>query len=473
MKLKILSSIARVCLNTRQAAFSLVEIILANAVFALLLVGLVGIYLYGQESSMTSGNRNRAILMAEEGLEAVKNIADASFSNLVDGTYGLTTTTSQWNLVGLSDVRDIFTRQINISTVDSKRKAITSTVTWQQNLQRNGLVSLTSRITNWVVSSIGNWANPMQSASIDLPSNSNSSKIQVQGNYVYVVNNSAGVNFYVIDVTNLLAPTIVASLALAGVPNNIYVAGNYAYIASSDNSSELQIIDISVAATPLIVGNFNADGNADAYGVFVVGNTAHLVRASSASDEYITINVTNHTLPTLIGSLNLSANGYEVVVSGNYAYVASASNSQELQVVDVTNLALPTLTSSLNMTGNSDALSIAISGDTVLLGQANFLHTINVTNPIVPVLLGSINVIATLNDIALNLAGNYVFVATGENAAEFKVIDISTLASPTILSSVDIIGNSGLLGIAYDSILDRAFGASVSNNEEFVIFAPQ
>ncbi len=137
------------CLNTKKFGFSLVEVILANAIFALLLVGLVGIYLYGEESSMLAGNRNRATLLAEEGIEAVKNIADNAFANLVDGTYGLTTTTNQWNLSGSSDSRDIFTRQIAISTVDSKRKNITSTVTWQQNLQRAGSVSAVTRLSNW------------------------------------------------------------------------------------------------------------------------------------------------------------------------------------------------------------------------------------------------------------------------------------------------------------------------------------
>ncbi|MBP9802675.1 hypothetical protein KBC40_03770, partial [Patescibacteria group bacterium] len=136
-------------MNTKKFGFSLVEVILANAVFALLLVSLVGIYLYGQESSMLAGNRNRAILMAEEGIEAVKNIADNAFANLVDGTYGLTTTTNQWNLSGSSDVRDIFTRQVNISTVDSRRKDITSTVTWDQNLQRAGSVSTVTRLSDW------------------------------------------------------------------------------------------------------------------------------------------------------------------------------------------------------------------------------------------------------------------------------------------------------------------------------------
>src|SRR3989338_2006653 len=105
--------------------FSLVEIILASSVFVLLVTALVGSYLYGQEATMLAGNRARATMLAEEGLEAVRNIRDPAFANLTNGTYGLTTTGNQWNLSGSSDVIDIFTRQMVISSVDTKRKSVT------------------------------------------------------------------------------------------------------------------------------------------------------------------------------------------------------------------------------------------------------------------------------------------------------------------------------------------------------------
>lgn len=130
--------------------FSLVEVILSSAVFVLLVTALVGAYLYGQESTALAGNRARAVMLAEEGLEAVRNIRDPAFANLADGTFGLTTTGNQWNLSGSSDVTDIFTRQIIISSVDTKRKSVTTNVTWQQNPQRTGTVSLMTRFTNWI-----------------------------------------------------------------------------------------------------------------------------------------------------------------------------------------------------------------------------------------------------------------------------------------------------------------------------------
>lgn len=135
-----------------QQGFSLVEVILASAVFVLLVTALVGAYLYGQESTALAGNRARATMLAEEGLEAVRNIRDSAFANITDGTYGLTTAGNQWNLSGLEDTADIFTRQVVISSIDTKRKSVTANVTWQQNPQRSGLVSLVTHLTNWQAS---------------------------------------------------------------------------------------------------------------------------------------------------------------------------------------------------------------------------------------------------------------------------------------------------------------------------------
>jgi prepilin-type N-terminal cleavage/methylation domain-containing protein len=144
---------AKVRPTTKSKGFSLIEVILASSVFALLVTALVGAFLYGQEGTALAGTRARAVFLAEEGLEAVRNIRDAGFVNLVDGTYGLATTGNQWSLVGSSDLIDIFTRQIIVSTVDANRKSVTANITWQQNLQRTGSVVLTSYLTNWSRSS--------------------------------------------------------------------------------------------------------------------------------------------------------------------------------------------------------------------------------------------------------------------------------------------------------------------------------
>lgn len=456
--------------------FSLVEVILSGAIFALLATTFVGAYLYGQESAMLAGNRTRAVFLAEEGLEAVRNIRDESYANLSDGTYGLALSGNQWIFSGTQDATDIFTRTVSISSVDTVRKLITSTVLWQQNPERSGSVSVNTYLTDWMAVISGSWANPTQEASVNISGNSDAVKVQTQGNYAYVIVPSGSPNFFVIDISTPASPTITGSLSLNGAPQNIFVSGNYAYIASNSNSQELQVVDISVPSTPSLAGVYNAAGNADALGVFVTGTTASLIRANSANDEFFLINVSDPSNPSFLGSLNLGASGYEVVVFGNYAYIASGDNNKELQVIDVSSPSTPFLSGTgINLAGNTDATTISFSGTTLFLGQGSALFVINAANPLLPVNIGSFTATGTINDIALDLGNTdtYVFLATSDTAGEFQVVNVAVPAVPVLLGSYDIAGSNFLMGVAYSIAHDRAFAVGQSNTQEFIVLAPQ
>lgn len=134
--------------------FSLVEVLLASFLFGFLVTVFVGAYIYGQDSTTLAGRRARATFLAQEALEAVRSIRDDNFSNLVDGTYGLAISGNQWIFSGSSDSTEIFTRQVTISTVDADRKQITAQITWQQNPQRTGNISLTTYLTDWAQETI-------------------------------------------------------------------------------------------------------------------------------------------------------------------------------------------------------------------------------------------------------------------------------------------------------------------------------
>lgn len=129
--------------------FSLVEVLLAVALLGMIATGFGSALLYGQEGQRIAGERARAVLLAEEGLEAVRNIRDSDYSALVAGTHGLAISAGKWELVGSLDTTGIFSRQLIVSDIDENRKQVTSTVTWQQNLQREGSVQLVTYLTNW------------------------------------------------------------------------------------------------------------------------------------------------------------------------------------------------------------------------------------------------------------------------------------------------------------------------------------
>jgi len=141
--------IPRELLITNRSGFSVVEVVVASAAFALLVTSLVGAILYFNKAVKRAGATTKAVFLVEEGLEATRNIRDENFSNLIDGTYGLSKAGGEWNFSGSSDITDIFTRQVEISTVDVNTKLIDSEVTWNQGQMPPGSVSLSTYLTYW------------------------------------------------------------------------------------------------------------------------------------------------------------------------------------------------------------------------------------------------------------------------------------------------------------------------------------
>ena len=130
--------------------FSSIEVLLASSIFILLMTSLTGAYFYGREATTLASKRAQATLLAEEGLEVVRNIRDKDFGILNDGTHGLRLAgNNRWVFSNNANETDGFTREIVIDAVDPKRKDVTANVTWEQNPQRTGLVSLMTRLTNW------------------------------------------------------------------------------------------------------------------------------------------------------------------------------------------------------------------------------------------------------------------------------------------------------------------------------------
>ena len=318
---------------------------------------------------------------------------------------------------------------------------------------------------------LGNWANPSQQSSLNFSGTQDGMKVQVQGNYAYVVRADGTPDFLIIDISNPASPTLRGSLNLTGVPANIFVAGNYAYVASQDDNQELQIINITNPLIPFVEGTYNASGTANARGVYAVGTTAYLVRDTSTSNEFVVINVSSPALPSLVGSLDLVATGYEVYVTGNNAFIASGHNSQELQVVSIANPASPTIVGSNDISGSTDALTISGHGSLVFLGRSANVRTYDVSIPTAPILISNYNGAGTVADISLNFANSnqYLFFTTANSNAEFEVINIGIPATPVSVGKINLVAYNG---IAYDPVTDRAVLVGPSD-PELIIVRPQ
>lgn len=146
-------------------AFSIIEIIIAAALFIIFSSGAVGIILFGLDMNRLGGEQTIANQYASEGLEAIRSIKNQNFSNLVNtSATGISRSGGVWTLSGTNNTFDKYTRTISISdsqrdvmgnivssggTIDPSTKIVISTVSWNVSGSRNNSVVLTTYIANW------------------------------------------------------------------------------------------------------------------------------------------------------------------------------------------------------------------------------------------------------------------------------------------------------------------------------------
>jgi hypothetical protein len=175
------------------------------------------------------------------------------------------------------------------------------------------------------------------------------------------------------------------------------------------------------------------------------GNYIYLGRASSAGTELFSLDVSNTTSPTLCATCKRELGGdvNDIVINGNYAYLASTNNSQELQTITVSS---PTLLSTASLTafdltaGNSgnataDAIALALSGNNMYMirnGGNEFLK-FDISTPSTPTLTGTGAGITGIPT-GIVIVGNYAFVTSDDNAAEVQVMNLTTLARDAVLN---------------------------------------
>lgn len=481
-------------LQTKKTGFGIIEMLVAMGIFLILVLGGSIFLTQGFNINRLADQETQATYYAAEGLEAVRSIANQSWPNMevgntnCNGTLqrGVTVPITTWEWSGFPQTRSGLSRTItlgnvcrdgsgNISTsgtvYDVNVKKVTSTVTWSFSPTRNNTVTLSNYLSNFRTVIIGNWAIPSIESTLDLAGNNDGLKIGVSGDFAYMVRPGISPNFNVIDVSTTI-PSLVGSINLTGNPTNIFVLGTFAYVTSDSDTAELQIVNISNPASPTMAGTYNAVGPANGTDVFVVGTRAYLTRLTSGDPEFLIIDVSNKATPTLVGGLNLNGDAMSLVVLGNLAAIASTNNAAELQVINISTPTSPALIGSLSLGGSTDSSAIMGIGTNVMLGRLDgTVAIISISTPATPTLISTFaGSGGAINDISLGNNGNYMFLATTAGTAEFQVVNISNLASPTLLGSLNLA--NPLNGIVYDPNYDRAFAASQTDTSELIIFKP-
>jgi hypothetical protein len=190
-----------------------------------------------------------------------------------------------------------------------------------------------------------------------------------------------------------------------------------------------------------------------AYQVVVNGNYAYVADYYSGLQI---IDVTNPTVPVEVGSFDSTGSARDLQVIGNYAYIANGESG--LQILDISNYSNPTEVGSFSMPGY--AQGIQVQGDYAYVAEfsdtTSGLWIIDISNPFSPTFAGFSNSTVPVYDVFIN--GNYAYVAAGK--AGFQIIDISNPSDPIEISQTSLPGFASRIAVNgnYAYVADGYYG---------------
>jgi hypothetical protein len=240
----------------------------------------------------------------------------------------------------------------------------------------------------------------------------------------------------ILDVTNPLAPEVVAHVATPDDAFGIDVANGYAYVGYENG---FEVVRLGNSLSPPSTGFIELPFGV---GIAVNGNYAYLAQPN---DGLAVVDISNPAAPLSGTVVDTHGDPNDVAVDGTLAFVADGNNG--LTVLDVSSPASPVLLGNANTPYY--AVSLAISGSHVLVADVNSgLQVVSVANPSLPAVVGSYNTPGLAYDVAI-AGGGIAYVA---DVSTLQVLDISTPANPVFVGSVPV----------------AAHGVAVSGNYAYV-----
>lgn len=439
--------------HSRLLGSSLIEIVIAIgllAIFASTLFVTIG----SQYLSSSNAHQSlQAISMAREGLEAAKSIRDTGWSALTVGTHGLAYATNTWSFQNASDTADGFRRTITVTALSANERQVVSTVSWIGSAQQTRTIALATNLTDWRTVTApprlnGNWGLPQTLGTIDLGAGIQATGVTVRNKIVYMTGVASTANkkdFFVINATDGLHPSMLASIDIGPGTNGLALSGNFTYLANNDTSNQLSIINVSATSSPTNVKNFTlTSNNSEALSVAATGTLLLMGTKNDAGAELYVVDASNAAAPLIKNTLEISADVNRISIVGNRAYLATASTTAEFMVIDISNPNIPVVKATVNLTGSASAatgLFINTQDNRAYItrqqaaGTSPEVAIYNVANPDAPTLLGSMEF---GGDIPAVFAADYLmFLGTAVSNLEFQIFDVTNPAVPSYYSGLN------------------------------------
>lgn len=514
----------------KQSGFSLMELLVVISFVGAMIVLVLGVSVSNAKLRYLNEERTQALFYSTEALEALKLM---DWHDLAAGDYQISLVANVWQLSPGSQILDNrYTRTITIEDVyresiengqvygeivssggnlDPDTKKATVSISWDSKAKVSRQESFTNYLyrwksarwtqTDWVggegqdslvdetmfySKSLGmdisipgvatlqsgfiDWTNATTTSNFDTAGNFDENDVYEIDDIAYLVteNNSSGSEFYIIDVLDIYNPVELSSMDIGASVNSVVAKGDYVYLATDENSRELTTIDVSDKYNPQIVDTYDLGGNSNAYDLVLDDTELYIVQG----DDLYAFSLLDPANPGYLDRIDVDDTARELFLSENYVYLATEKYDSELQIIDVTNPA------NLNQIGYYDLPGNLQSTDVHVLGNRAYISTQNngggpeffifeISDPSDPVYIGDYEVGETIH--SFSIVGPYALIGTNFLNEELSVIDVSTPATPSVVSGFDLSGY--VLGMSANCSV--IYAATSSNIGEFFIISTE
>lgn len=300
----------------------------------------------------------------------------------------------------------------------------------------------------------GDWCSPtLSSNTLDLPGSGYASSIKaLEGKaFVGTGENSSGLTYMGVNIANADPPVASFESTFDGhKTNDVFGEAGYAYVGTDTNSKEVVIIQVS--SVPYTeAGYFNAPGNSAVESVSVANNVGYAIVGSTLYN--FDLSSKSGSRPILDSNgVNLAGTGTKVIVNGNYAYVTITGASVELQIIDISNQTNLTVVGQLNLDAQgAQDVFVNSSGTRAYLATAvsatqREMFIVDTSNKSNPQLVGSGYEANGMNPKGISVVPGNLVILVGTGGEEYQVISIAAETSPIRCGGANL--DAGINGIS-------------------------
>lgn len=477
-------------LDIKQKGMSLIEIVFAIMIFAIFSICIFYVSLDNLRKNSNIEMDSSALMYAQEGIEAVRNVRNKNYLLLENGSYGLKQTEEGWELTEEEENIDGFYSRIitiediyrddngNISDsgeIDPDTKKITSEVSWHPNQILPKSKILTTYLSNWpgkewITTTCTEFTEgayidtmvvptsvpPIDNCALQLMTNEApgnyfgktdikdyANDIDVDGDYLYIASHAASKGLSIIDISDIKNIHEETTLNIGNSGYFVTKEGNYLYMGVKDGYNGLAIIDVSDPSKPVKVSQANLQGD---YGnrMAVSGNLLFAPIEKYRPSLFI-FDISDKTRPAVLSQMAFGHKAHTVTVINDALIYAGLENDHDgIRIVNITNPRVPAEVGKWDdYFEDKDVNSIILNGIFAYVGtedSINQLKVLNISDPLRPELIKTLDVGGDIHDLVISK--NYLYAAVDKSSAGLAAINITNPADPKIAYIQNITGKA-------------------------------